>query len=151
MTLLRITESPIIYKFNSEDLQFSKNIAKLVFIRSKNNPKTLLWVLLDNETLTNKNIQIFTQKHKAKIEKLLTVPSLQARIYGNVSICSEFIVNTEIHIWINAEYFGLESLKQVIEFMPESSKILTILSKNDEISDLQEFCSHLKDVVLPIF
>ena len=86
------------YRFNINELEVKKNIARLSFIRSKNSFKTILWIIKENPGFLNKNICIFTLKLKPKLEKMLKIQKIKEKIQGNIVICSEIVENTVFDI-----------------------------------------------------
>lgn len=67
-SILKLCEAPLIYKFSVQELELKKKLPRIDFIRSRNNFKTLVWLLFDNPVYAGKNIYVYTQKFKTKLE-----------------------------------------------------------------------------------
>lgn len=143
-SILRLCDSFTLFRFTASEMSLKKSLPKLIFLKSNNIIKTVLWLVKENPGFTNKTICISSPTHNNKLKKLLSQPEIKKSLSGNIIISDETPISTVIDVWISTTYSSLSELIQITNFMPDTSQVITFLNNSNE-PDLEELKTYLKD------
>jgi hypothetical protein len=150
---LRLCEDYLIYKFTSEELEAKQEIPCLKFFKCKNIVKSLLYILRGNPAFQCKNICIFADFYKKKLEKMLNSKKIKEELTGNIIISSEKVQSYQFDIYINAECPQFQNFKSQLNNLPAESQIITLLpqSSNSEVLEIQSYLESYPQVNFPCY
>ena len=146
----RLTQSPLIFKFDYSEISTQTSIPNLQFFRCKNRVKTLRWLLTDNVGTSGKTIYIFTLNFLKKVRKALKNSQLQELLNTSIFLSEESVPTKEIDLWINVEYPGLVAFHQQLNSLPSTSTILTLIKDENpkDLTTLKYFLRNFTEVDL---
>jgi hypothetical protein len=149
VTVLRLVQSPGVFKFEDFVMDVKNEIPSLLFFRCRNRIRTLKWVLKENPGIEGKSVFVFTKNFMSKVRKALKSSEFQERINKNLFFAG--VISQDIDYLINVEYPGLVDFQNQLNSLSKDSTILTLISDENQkdLTILKYFLKNFTEVNFP--